>query len=124
MGIKPLVFILLFTAYSGYSIFTYTFGTKAPSHAPHADALATKGKLLFQQKNCIACHQIYGLGGYLGPDLTYEMSQPTKGRTYAIAILTAGLNKMPNYHLKQDETDALIAYLTYIDNTARFFNNN
>ena len=124
MSIKPIVYILLFIAYSGYSIFTYTRGTNAPVQAPLAGALATKGKLLFQQKNCIACHQIYGLGGYLGPELTYEMSQPTKGKTYAVAILTAGLNKMPNYHLKQDEIDALIAYLTYIDNTARFYNNN
>ena len=29
------------------------------------------GKMLFQQEDCVACHQINGIGGVSGPDLTH-----------------------------------------------------
>ncbi len=31
---------------------------------------AIKGKQIWLQNNCQTCHQIYGFGGFLGPDLT------------------------------------------------------
>ncbi len=34
-----------------------------------ADADLSKGRALFQ-KNCASCHQLFGEGGQLGPDLT------------------------------------------------------
>jgi len=40
---------------------------------------ALQGQQLWQQNNCFSCHQIYGLGGYLGPDLTNVYSQRGKG---------------------------------------------
>ncbi len=44
---------------------------------PHpVGAPAAAGKLLYQKYNCQACHQIYGLGGYMGPDLTNVYSAP------------------------------------------------
>ncbi|MEN8264409.1 MAG: c-type cytochrome [Nitrospirota bacterium] len=33
------------------------------------------GQLLFQQEDCIACHQINGIGGVSGPDLTHIGSE-------------------------------------------------
>jgi nitric oxide reductase subunit C len=33
------------------------------------------GQVLFQQEDCIACHQINGIGGVSGPDLTHIGSQ-------------------------------------------------
>ena len=32
-------------------------------------------RLLFQQEDCVACHQINGIGGVSGPDLTHIGSQ-------------------------------------------------
>ena len=43
---------------------------------------AITGKVLYQKYNCTACHQIYGLGGFLGPDLTIVVSQQGKGEAY------------------------------------------
>lgn len=73
--------------------------------------------MLFQRKNCIACHQIYGLGGYMGPDLTNVISAPGKGPMYIKAFLTVGTERMPNFHLTEAEKDDLVAFLTYSDKT-------
>jgi nitric oxide reductase subunit C len=35
----------------------------------------TMGQLLFQQEDCIACHQINGIGGVSGPDLSHIGSE-------------------------------------------------
>lgn len=74
-----------------------------------------KGKLLFQQYNCISCHQIYGLGGYMGPDLTNIISTKGKGRAYAGVFIKNGTARMPNFNLNQEEVDALLDYLTDVD---------
>ncbi len=72
-----------------------------------------KGKKVWQQNNCTACHQIYGLGGYLGPDLTN--SYTLRGPAYIKAFLQTGTEVMPNFHLNEQEIDALLAYLQNID---------
>lgn len=73
----------------------------------------SKGKLVWQQYNCNACHQVYGLGGYLGPDLTNTYS--LKGPAYISSFLLSGTATMPNFQLNQQEMSALLAYLQNID---------
>ena len=65
----------------------------------------SNGKMIWQQYNCTACHQVYGLGGYLGPDLTNTFS--LKGPEYIAAFLKSGTVTMPDFHLKENEIDAL-----------------
>lgn len=119
MNRKITALLFLLFNYLLYSLFVYTKGTEPLSDGINCNPEIIKGKLLFQEKNCISCHQIFGLGGYLGPDLTNEISQPGKGKFYAAAILTAGLNKMPNYHLNQEEINCLVSYLEFIDISSR-----
>lgn len=76
---------------------------------------AGKGKLLFQKNNCISCHQIFGLGGYMGPDLTNVISAPGKGELYAKSFIKNGTQRMPNFNFTDEEADALIAYLKQVD---------
>lgn len=78
---------------------------------------AQEGKLLFQEYNCTACHQLYGLGGYMGPDLTNIISAEGKGELYAKAFLMNGTQRMPNFQLTENEITALVSYLKYIDKT-------
>ena len=40
---------------------------------------AVSGRIVWQKYNCQSCHQLYGLGRYLGPDLTNVVSNPKKG---------------------------------------------
>lgn len=74
------------------------------------------GKHLFQKYNCISCHQIFGLGGYMGPDLTNCISSDG-GPQRADIWLRNGSIKMPNFNLSDQEVNDLIAFLTYIDKT-------
>ena len=79
---------------------------------------ALTGKILFQKHNCTACHQLYGLGGYLGPELTTVMSQPGKGEAYVKAILKSGTARMPDFHLGEQEINSLVDFLSYVNQSA------
>ncbi len=78
-------------------------------------ALAIEGEQLFQQNNCTACHQLFGLGGYLGPDLTNIISNKNKGPLYAKAFLNSGIKSMPKFNFTEQEQEALVQFLTEVD---------
>jgi nitric oxide reductase subunit C len=102
-----------------YSFMVYTKGTEQGIAFPAREQAAiNKGKILFQQHNCIACHQLYGLGGYLGPELTSAYSDPQRGELYMQVFLQAGGERMPKFGFRQAEIDELISYLKYVDATA------
>jgi nitric oxide reductase subunit C len=110
-------FATLCLSFVFYSAYVYTMGTEAPHLAPMSDE-ARHGQDLFQDNNCIACHQFYGLGGYMGPDLTNVISRYSPA--YARAFLVAGTARMPNFNLAEDEVDALVAYLEFVDSTGTY----
>jgi nitric oxide reductase subunit C len=116
---KTAVFLSLFTSYIIYSAVVYSKGTEIPLYIKGPEATKIiNGKSLYQQYNCVACHQLYGLGGFLGPELTTAYSDPQRGEVYMKAFLLAGGPRMPNFHFKADEIDAIISYLKYVDSTA------
>lgn len=85
-------------------------------------AKALHGQTLWQNNNCWACHQIYGLGGYLGPDLTNAFSSQNKGEDYIKAFLNSGIKTMPKFNFSEEEKDALVAFLQQIDSTGYYPN--
>lgn len=122
--VKVVVFGFLFGLYLLYSIIVYTRGTKnIVVPAAEEQVQINKGKLLFQQYNCIACHQVYGLGGYLGPELTTAYSDKNRGELYMKAFLKAGGQRMPNFHFNDEDINTLISYLKYVDATAVTYRN-
>ena len=118
---KGIAFLILLILFFSNSLYVYTNGTEGPAVLMREEAV--QGKLLYQKYNCQACHQIYGLGGYLGPELTTVMSQHGLGEMYALAILKAGTTRMPNFHLNEIEINQLIVFLKYIDKTAITYKN-
>lgn len=107
---KVITALTLVTGFLFYSFFIYsTLPVKYVKVVPEV----SKGKLVWQQYNCNACHQVYGLGGYLGPDLTNEYS--VKGPDYIKAFLKSGTVTMPNFHLNEEEIKDLLSYLQNID---------
>lgn len=114
---KTTVFFLLFTCYAAFSAWVYTKGTEQPTASLSEEVL--RGKKIWQQKNCIACHQLYGLGGYLGADLTHIISDPAKGKSYATAFIKSGGSTMPDFHFTHTDIEAIIAYLSYVDASAK-----
>ena len=77
---------------------------------------------MWQENNCTACHQIYGLGGYLGPDLTNIASNPDKGLDYAKAFFNSGIKSMPKFHFSDEEKVHLATFLKEIDQTGYYPN--
>lgn len=107
LGLIALVILFL-----SYSIYLYL----APHHEEiPANTLAQEGKLIWQKKNCVSCHQLYGLGGHLGPDLTNVLSKRTEA--HLRAFLTSGTKVMPNFNLTEHEKDALLEFLKYSNST-------
>jgi nitric oxide reductase subunit C len=78
---------------------------------------AVQGKQLWQQLNCQNCHQLYGLGGYMGPDLTTVTSDKNRGAAYARGMILGGGKRMPTYHLSTQDADKLLAFLSYVNST-------
>jgi nitric oxide reductase subunit C len=116
---KLKIFFSLFVFFFIYTAFVYTRGTET-SITMNENAIA--GKMLFQKHNCTSCHQLYGLGGYLGPELTTVMA--LEGREeYARAILKTGTQRMPDFHLNDEEINNLIEFLNYVDATAITYKN-
>lgn len=74
-----------------------------------------KGKLVWQKYNCQSCHQMYGLGGYLGPDLTNVISERGKGPAYVLAMIRSGVKQMPSFSLSEEEEEQLIEFLRQAD---------
>lgn len=103
---------LIFIAYTAVVL---TVGTDEDKGKRFLTENAKHGNLLYKKYNCTACHQLFGLGGYMGPDLTNTMSTPGKGAPYARVMLKFGTQRMPNFNLSDDEVEALVEYLTYVD---------
>ncbi len=100
-----------------YSATIYTSGTAA-THDQRMSDEARHGQQLYQEKNCVACHQFYGLGGYMGPDLTNAISR--RGEAVSRAFITAGTASMPNFQLSNDEVTALVEFLRFVDKTGTY----
>ncbi len=116
-GLKRFFFWSLFILFVIDAYFVYTSGTENDPSQSFLTEGAKNGKLLFQEHNCISCHQLYGLGGYMGPDLTNVMSAPGKGEIYVKTLIQNGTQRMPNLHLPESDVKALTEYLNYVDKT-------
>ena len=77
--------------------------------------MVSDGRLVWQKYNCHTCHQFYGLGGYLGPDLTNVYSRSNKNEAYIKAIIQSGVRQMPAFDLSEDEMTTLLAFLKDVD---------
>lgn len=81
------------------------------------DPVALRGRAVWHRENCQVCHQLWGLGGFLGPDLTNAASRVDSVRL--TALLTAGSGQMPAFQLPPDEIAAVRAYLVALDRPDR-----
>jgi nitric oxide reductase subunit C len=110
------IFVVLVAAYCCYSCLVYAYSAR---NVNPPDAAAVAGFDTWQQKNCHACHQLYGLGGYMGPDLTNIMSDKSKGALYTAAFIKAGSARMPNFNFTDTEVNNLVAFLTWVDKSGQ-----
>ncbi|TAL62321.1 MAG: cytochrome c [Bacteroidetes bacterium] len=114
---RRVIFWSLIVLFVIHSFLVFTIGTEEDKGETLLTKDALNGKLVYQKYNCTACHQLYGLGGYMGPDLTNVMSKQGIGELYVRAFLQNGTQRMPNFHLSEEEIIFLVAYLKYVDKT-------
>ncbi|MDD3459477.1 MAG: cytochrome c [Weeksellaceae bacterium] len=110
---KLSVLVVLVVSFLAYSFELYVEPPPNGSKKVTIGSPEEQGKMLWQQKNCTSCHQLYGLGGHLGPDLTHVSSQ--RSPEHIAAFLMSGTIVMPNYHFSQEEINALMAFLKSVD---------
>ena len=78
---------------------------------------STMGQALFQKHDCSACHQISGIGGTAGPDLTHIGSERPDTEWHIRHLKDPGSvmpgSAMPDFsHLDDEELSELAEYLT------------
>ena len=112
---RKMIVLVLFVA--AYLIYSFTLYTSLPVKQCIVDKRAENGKLVWQKYNCNACHQLYGLGGYLGPDLTNVYSK--RSDAFIKAFLKNGTTAMPNFNINDYEMDCLLKYFNTIDNSGK-----
>jgi nitric oxide reductase subunit C len=110
---KLFIITVLVVAFAGYSFYLYSALPAMNQYNQDADS----GRLTWQKYNCNACHQVYGLGGYLGPDITNVYS--SKGGVYIRAFLKTGTSIMPDFHLSEKEINDLTSFMKAIDASGR-----
>ncbi len=119
---RPYIFVIaiLLALFGFYNYVVYN--TDGYVAVEKLSPTAVKGQQLFQSNRCWSCHQLYGLGGYLGPDLTNIYSSEGKGPNYIKAFLNSGVKSMPQFNFSEEEKDALVEYLRLVDETGIYPN--
>lgn len=116
MKFKPRnIFFILSAFFLIYSFSIYMKPLSIKEDSRFDKKLASEGRLVWQEYNCQSCHQLYSLGGYLGPDLTNVISNPNKGEKIIRAMVRSGTKQMPAFNLTDNEMNSLIEFLKSTD---------
>jgi nitric oxide reductase subunit C len=107
-----LIFSLVFIFFA-QTCFVYT--DPAGRSMPPLSEKARQGQKIWLRKNCQSCHQIFGFGGFLGPDLTNAASRIGKERLKQ--ILSVGSGQMPAFHLDAQQRENMHQFLLEINQT-------
>ncbi len=105
----------LLVAFAFQTSLVYLDDTADAPEQPVLTGKAMQGRQIWHAYNCQTCHQIYGFGGFLGPDLTNAMSRITRERLDS--ILTVGYGQMEAFHFQPEQIDAIEAYLRALNET-------
>lgn len=105
--------LILCLVFALYTVSVYLYCDPAIKKTV-VSAQIENGKKIWQEKNCQSCHQLYGLGGYMGPDLT-NVAQ--KGPAYMHSFMQYGTKKMPDFNLTETEINELTAFLKWVDDS-------
>mgnify|MGYP003393086175 CR=1 FL=1 len=107
------VFITLCLLFGVYTALVY--GSGQGKNDEPADATIRSGMSTWQEQNCQSCHQLYGLGGYMGPDLTNTFT--SKGGPRIRTFIRYGTGRMPSHALNETEIEGLVAFLGWVAST-------
>ena len=108
---------LSFLAFLGL---TYDTFSQIPerTNAEQISPAVARGKVLWEENNCMGCHTILGEGAYYAPELTKVMER--RGETFVRGMLRdpeamyPGQRRMVNNDFTEAEIDDLVAFFQWI----------
>ncbi len=109
------LFISLCVLFLIYSLSIYLKPLTVSKSVYFNSKKAAHGRMVWQDNNCQSCHQLYGLGGYLGPDLTNVYSNPKKGELVIRQMIKYGVKQMPAYSISEEDMSSLLEFLKSTD---------
>jgi nitric oxide reductase subunit C len=115
------IMIVLVVVFGLYNVVVYNSSHEKAIDYVYTES-ALRGAKIYQKYNCTACHQLYGLGGYLGPDLTNCASMDNRGPEYIKAIVNAGVKTMPKFNFTDQELNDIVSFLKNVDSTGFYPN--
>jgi nitric oxide reductase subunit C len=113
LGLRKLLMALLLASFAGQSALVYFDDTA--DKLPGLSELGVKGRRIWHDHNCGVCHQVYGFGGFLGPDLTNAAQRLPRSRYEE--VLTLGTAQMPAFHFTSQQISAVEQFLIELDRT-------
>lgn len=113
LGLRKLLMTSLLAAFGIQTALVY--GDDTADRIGPLSAEAVAGRRIWHRHNCQVCHQIYGFGGFLGPDLTNAAQRLTRQRLDE--VLTRGTGEMPAFHLGPEEITQVQTFLQELDRT-------
>ncbi|MFV0304061.1 MAG: c-type cytochrome [Moheibacter sp.] len=108
------IFITLIIAFCIFNVVVYAlpeYSSSKEKEVNESDTDIAVGKQIWQDNNCHTCHQLYGLGGYLGPDLTNVVAKEGYTPKHIKSIVKNGIFQMPAFDLTEQELDELVKFL-------------
>lgn len=108
-----MLMLVLIACFAGQSFLVYL----DPLPTESLSSEAAQGRRIWHSRNCQSCHQFYGFGGFLGPDLTNGASR--FGPQRLERLLTEGSGVMPAFDLSHDEAAAVYEFLKAMDTTGQ-----
>ena len=108
------IFLLLVACFFVQTGFTY-FDYPRTASERRLSGPAKEGLALWRKNNCQSCHQIYGFGGFVGPDLTNIVAR--RPHEDWSDVLTMGRKQMPAFEFEEEQRIAIVAFLTEINET-------
>jgi len=122
---RRLLVVLLTALFLGQTWLVYS-DPAGRAGAPLSE-LARDGRRIWHRHNCQSCHQLYGFGGFLGPDLTnvaerYAGQDDPGGTSRPLAerlatVLSTGSARMPAFHFAPQQRAALAAFFEELGRT-------
>ncbi|MCZ6691247.1 MAG: c-type cytochrome [Planctomycetota bacterium] len=114
---REIIFGVIVVAYLFVAVVAYTDHPRKPGEDPLTE-FERAGLDVWRRNNCQVCHQIYGFGGFLGPDLTNRVTDEIDDEELSW-ILEFGSGRMPALDLSEDDQEAVLAYLRAVNRTGQ-----
>ncbi|MDH5380004.1 MAG: cytochrome c [Cyclobacteriaceae bacterium] len=110
--------ILSFMVFLGLSWHTLSEEVPKKTHEENLSESVIRGKVIWEENNCMGCHTILGEGAYYAPELTKAYNR--KGEAYIKNVLMSKEpwaprgRKMVAYALSEEQANDVVAYLKWI----------